>query len=109
MPAKKTEKTKTADLKETVQKFVLTRPHISEKATVLAEDGVYTFRVLKQANKIEIKREVEAKYKVNVEGVRTIHIPSKKRRMGRIEGKKKDYKKAIVKIKKGQSIDLTSA
>jgi large subunit ribosomal protein L23 len=89
------------------QDYVLKGPHISEKATLLAESGFYTFKVEKRANKNKVKEEVEKKYKVNVTDVRIVNIPSKKRRVGKIEGKRSGYKKAIVKVKKGQSIDLT--
>ncbi len=89
------------------ERYVLVKAHISEKATDLASDNFYVFRVQNNSNKIEVKREVEKKYKVDVESVRMIRIPSKKKRVGRIEGKKKSYKKAIVKVKKGQNIDLT--
>ncbi len=93
--------------KETEQDYVLKSPHISEKATLLAESGFYTFKVEKRANKNKVKEEVEKKYKVDVADVKIINIPSKKRRVGKIEGKKSGYKKAVVKVKKGQSIDLT--
>ncbi len=92
-----------------VQKYVLKRPHISEKATDLAEKDFYVFKVEKNANKREIKDEVQKKYKVDVIGVSVINIPSKKRRVGKTVGKRSGYKKAVVKIKKGQSIDLTLA
>ncbi len=92
---------------DNVKKYALKKPHISEKATDLAEKGFYTFKVEKGSNKKEIKKEVEKKYKVEVMGVRVVNIPSKKRRVGRTEGTKKGYKKAIVKVKKGQVIDLT--
>ncbi len=89
-----------------VPRYVLSKPHISEKATSLAEEGCYVFKVQTTANKKEVKVEVEKKYKVDVEGVRIINIPAKKKRVGRTEGKKKGYKKAVVKLKKGQTIDL---
>ncbi len=109
MSAKTTKKKTTPKKKEAFDvnaKYVLKRPHISEKATFLAEEGFYIFKVLKEANKIEIRKEIEKRYGVDVESVRTVNIPSKKRRTGRIEGVKKGYKKAIVKVKEGQSIDL---
>ncbi len=90
-----------------MKKYILTKPHISEKATSLAEKDFYIFKVGKDANKREIKDEVEKKYKVDVLSINIINIPSKKKRVGRTEGTKKGYKKAIVKVKKGQSIDLT--
>jgi len=92
-----------------MSKNILIKPHISEKATFLAEEGVYVFRVGKEANKQEIKREVEKKYKVDVVDVRVIKVPPKKRRVGRIEGIKKGYKKAAVKVKAGQNIDITAS
>ncbi len=105
----KEEPVKKGDRKEFVQKYVLRKPHISEKATDLSEGGFYVFKVEKDANKREVKEEVEKKYKVNVESVKVINVPSKKRRIGRTEGKTKGYKKAVVKIRKGQSIDLTTS
>ncbi len=90
-----------------MRKYILTKPHISEKATLLAEKDFYIFKVGKSANKREIKDEVKKKYKVDVLSVNIVNIPSKKKRVGRTEGTKKGYKKAIVKVKKGQSIDLT--
>ncbi len=110
MSSEKTKnKKKTSDATEVTNRYVLRRPHISEKATDLAEKGFYIFRVEKIASKKEIKKETEKRYGVNVMSVRIINIPSKKRRVGRTEGTRKGYKKAIVKVKKGQSIDLTLA
>jgi large subunit ribosomal protein L23 len=100
------EKTK-ENLEKTVQDYVLKKPHISEKATLLSEDGFYVFKVEKRANKNKVKEEVEKKYKVDVVSVKMISVPSKKRRVGKTEGKRRGYKKAIVKVKKGQNIDLT--
>ncbi len=105
---KKKEKIKETDLKEMSEKHALEKPHISEKATALPESGFYVFKVKDGANKKDIKEETEKKYKVNVEKVRIIKVPPKKRRVGRTEGKTKGYKKAIVKIKKGQTIDLSA-
>ncbi|OGZ69917.1 MAG: 50S ribosomal protein L23 [Candidatus Staskawiczbacteria bacterium RIFCSPHIGHO2_12_FULL_38_11] len=80
-------------------------PHISEKSTYLAEDNKYVFKVYQNANKPEIKRSVEGIYGVNVLSVNIIKIPNKKRRIGRTEGFKKGYRKAIVTIKEGQKIE----
>lgn len=91
-------------------KKVIKKPHISEKSTRLTEeDNSYTFVVDKDANKIQIAEAVEDKYNVNVEKVTVVKIPAKKRRLGRIEGVKKGYKKAIVKIEEGQSIEILSS
>ena len=85
---------------------ILKFPRITEKATDLVKKNQYIFEVLPRANKIQIKKAVEELYKVDVLSVRTINIPPKRKMMGRIEGKKKGYKKAIVKIKEGQKIPI---
>ncbi len=89
-----------------VSKYVLLKPHISEKATFLAEKGVYVFRVIANSNKKEIKDEVEKRYKVTVVSVGIVRVPSKRKRTGKTEGRKKSYKKAVVRLKEGQAIDL---
>jgi len=91
-----------------MEKTVLKKPHISEKASFLAESGFYVFKVKNNANKPEIKKEIEEIYKVNVVSVKIIKAPSKKRRVGRIEGRRKPFKKAVVKVKPGERIDITS-
>ncbi len=81
-------------------------PHISEKATVLGEKNKYTFKVYENSNKPEIKRSIEGIYGVNVLSVNIIKAPNKKRRIGRIEGYKKGFKKAVITVKEGQKIDI---
>src|SRR6185436_258955 len=73
-------------------------PHISEKGTILAEKNKYVFKVYDRANKPEIKKAVEGIYGVDVLSVNIITIPQKKRRIGKTEGFKKGYKKALVTI-----------
>ncbi len=85
---------------------ILKIPHITEKATSLTEKNQYIFRVFPRANKTEIKKAVENLYGVDVLKVNIIKIPAKQRRIGRIEGRRKGYKKAIVKIKEGQKIEV---
>jgi len=82
------------------------KPHISEKASYLAEKDQYTFEVSPNYNKNEIKNAVEGIYGVDVLSVNLIKIPHKKRRLGRTEGFRKAYKKAVVKIKNGQKIEI---
>ncbi len=82
------------------------QPHISEKATYLADKDQYTFKVAPNYNKHEIKNAVEGIYGVNVLSVNIIKIPAKKRRLGKTEGFRKSYKKAVVKIKEGQKIEI---
>lgn len=85
---------------------ILDIPHITEKAGDLAEAGQYIFRVFPKANKVQIKKAVENDFGVNVVSVKIVNVKRKKKRLGRIEGMKPGYKKAIVKIKKGQKIEL---
>ncbi len=84
----------------------LESPHITEKATELAKENQYVFKVLKGTNKNEIKRAIKSLYKVDVQKVRIINIPPHRIKLGKIEGWKKGYKKAIIKIKEGQKIEV---
>lgn len=85
---------------------ILKAPHITEKSTDLARKNQYTFLVLERANKGEVKKAIEDIYSVEVTDVKITNIPAKRRRLGRTLGWKKGYKKAIVKVKKGQKIDI---
>jgi len=85
---------------------ILVAPHITEKATNLAEKNQYVFRVWQKANKNEVKKAIENLYKVKVMDVKIINVPAKRRRLGRISGWKKGFKKAIVRIKEGQKIEI---
>lgn len=88
---------------------LLIAPHITEKATTLEEQNKYVFKIYKNANKSEIKEAVEGVYNVDVENVQIVNVHPKKRRIGkRGEGWRKGYKKAIVKIEKGQKIEVLS-
>ena len=92
---------------------VLVKPILSEKANQLSEKRrVYSFKVSRFANKLEIKKAVEDFYGVTVEDVRTAVAPAKsKSRMtkaGVISGRKPSYKKAFVTVGEGDSIDLYS-
>jgi large subunit ribosomal protein L23 len=82
------------------------KPHISEKASYLAEENQYVFEVLPNFNKNEIKKTVEGIYGVKVLSVNIVKIPHKKRRLGKTQGFRKAYKKAIVRIKEGQKIEI---
>ncbi|MFA6429298.1 MAG: 50S ribosomal protein L23 [Patescibacteria group bacterium] len=84
----------------------LRRPHVSEKAAVLTEKGMYVFDVPLKAEKIAIKKAVESLYKVKVEKVRTLRGPGKVLHRGKRVGVRNDWKKAIVTLKKGQKIEL---
>ena len=83
-------------------------PIITEKATILSEQNKTVFKVHEKANKNIIKKNVEKLFKVNVVKVNIINQKSKlKIRQGK-KSIKKGYKKAIITLKKGQSIDLTT-
>ncbi len=90
---------------------ILIKPIITEKATMNSElNNCYTFQVNKKANKVEIKKAVEAAYGVSVEKVRTINVrPDRKTKFtktGIQHGKTAAVKKAIVQLAEGEVIDL---
>jgi large subunit ribosomal protein L23 len=85
---------------------ILKAPIITEQSTKLIESqNRYTFKVDRKANKVEIKKAVEAIFKVNVLKVNTVNVLPKFKRMGKHEGYKSAYKKAVVKLAEGQKID----
>ena len=79
---------------------------ITEKSAANAEKGIYTFKVAKSANKIQIKDAIEKAFGVKVASVNTLNTKAKNKRVGRYTGTTKTYKKAIVTLKDGQSINL---
>ena len=86
---------------------VLKGPLLTEKGTIIKEqDNKVLFRVVKEANKIEIKKAVEEIFKVKVDRVTTMICKGKKKRMGKNEGKRPDWKKAIVTLKEGEKLDI---
>lgn len=85
---------------------IVKMPHISEKATNLGQVNQYVFKVFPRARKSEIKKAIERIYGVDVLSVNVIAIPAKKRRLGKTTGFKQGYKKAIVKIRAGQKIEI---
>ncbi|MBI4217318.1 MAG: 50S ribosomal protein L23 [Parcubacteria group bacterium] len=111
---KKEEKPKEAVLKQAAPvsdhdgllSHVLQRPHISEKAGILAERNEYAFVISPRANKRQIKAAVEDRYKVKVAKVWTSRIPSKKRKVGKRVGIKQGFRKAIVKLTEGHTIEV---
>lgn len=85
---------------------IIKEPIITEKSMQLVEtNNSYTFVVDRKANKVEIKKAVEQIFEVTVVSVRTVNVPAKKKRMGQYEGYKSAYKKAIVKLVEGDSIE----
>jgi len=89
--------------------IVLRRPIITEKSTMLGDNGQYVFEVAREANKIEVKRAVETVFKVKVRAVNIIHVPSKTRRMGRSTGFTRAWKKAVVSLQEGHRIEFFQA
>lgn len=86
---------------------VLLAPHVSEKSTMAAEgNNAVVFKVLKDANKAEIKAAVEKLFEVEVDSVRTLNVKGKTKRHGQSFGKRSDWKKAYVLLKEGQDIDF---
>lgn len=86
---------------------VLLRPLVTEKSLARAERrNTYTFEVASNANKVQIRSAVEKVFKVTVTGVRTQSCHGKLRRMGRSIGRTADWKKAIVRVKAGDSIEF---
>ena len=86
---------------------IIRRPVITERATILQdEQGKYLFEVRRNANKIEIKKAVESMFDVDVTKVNTIRMHGKIKRLGRFQGRRPDWKKAVVTLTEGQSIDF---
>ena len=89
---------------------VLVGPHISEKATIVAEkNGQYVFQVAPDANKLEIKRAVESLFEVKVKSVQVLNQKGKTKRTVRGMGKRNDTRKAYVSLVDGQDIDFADA
>lgn len=86
---------------------VLVAPHVSEKTTMSADkNNQHIFRVLPDARKNEIKRAVEKLFKVKVAAVNTMNMTGKHKRFGRSQGRRSDWKKAIVTLEQGHDIDF---
>ena len=85
---------------------VLRRPIITEKSTELADTGKYVFEVDPRANQLQIKEAVESIWSVDVVDVRTIRMHRKTRRVGKFSGRKSEWKKAMVTLAEGQSIEF---
>lgn len=88
---------------------ILIRPLVTEHSTDLMQDGKFVFVVDRRANKIQIAEAVKEIFKVNVIAVNTLNVKPKTKRRGRTVGKTAAYKKAIVKLEAGQTIEFFSA
>jgi large subunit ribosomal protein L23 len=86
---------------------IIKRPLITEKTSIQKEDyNQISFEVDRKANRVEIKRAIENIFKVNVDTVRTMQVKGKTKQRGRIVGKRRNWKKAVVKLMPGERIDF---
>lgn len=86
---------------------VLLRPVVTEKTIRIAEqENAYTFRVARDANKVQIRQAIENLFNVKVERVRTANFIGKYRRVGRYFGATPNWKKAVVRVKEGDTIEF---
>lgn len=89
---------------------VLLGPHVSEKATLLADKkSQFVFKVAVDATKLEIKKAVESLFNVNVAAVNTVNVLGKSKRTARGLGKRNDWKKAVISLQPGQDLDFASS
>lgn len=98
-------KTKKQEVQEWMYEIIST-PHITEKASMGSEHGQITFQVPLTATKPKIKEAVETLFNVKVKGVNTMIQKGKNKRFRGIMGRRKDFKKAIISLEDGQSIDF---
>lgn len=85
---------------------VLLAPHVTEKSSrAMQNNNQYTFRVRRNATKLDIKKAVELMFDVKVSGVQVVNQPGKQRRFGKTLGRTQDWKKAYVSLAEGQAID----
>ncbi|MDJ0666660.1 MAG: 50S ribosomal protein L23 [Desulfobacterales bacterium] len=86
---------------------VIKRPVVTEKTSIQKEDAnQITFEVDRRANRVQIRKAVESIFNVHVTGVRTMQVKGKVKQRGRIVGKRRDWKKAIVTLIPGERIDF---
>jgi large subunit ribosomal protein L23 len=83
---------------------IIRRPLVTEKSTMMrdAGDNILAFEVDTKANKIQVKSAIEELFKVKVEEVRLFNVRGKMKRMGRYQGKRRDWRKAYVRLKEGE-------
>lgn len=114
---KSTKGKKVVDIKDAPKKVasaeklinLLTTPHITEKTSLAMQNAnTYSFRVLRNSSKPEIKAAVEGLFGVKVKAVNTLVTQGKKKFFRGMKGQRSDYKKAIVTLEAGQTIDVTT-
>lgn len=85
---------------------IIIAPVITEKSMAERQRGIYTFKVVKDADKTEIRKAIEEAFKVSVVSVNTLNTKSKRRRVGKYAGRTKTYKKAIVTLAEGSVVEI---
>ena len=86
---------------------ILIKPVITENSMLkMEENNTYTFKVAKNSNKVQIRKAIEEIFDVKVDNVNTMNMRGKKRRLGRNEGRTASWKKALVKLAEGDSIEI---
>jgi large subunit ribosomal protein L23 len=86
---------------------IIKRPLITEKTNIQKETAnQLTFEVARKANRVEIRRAIEKIFNVRVDAVRTMKVRGKVKRRGRVLGKRRDWKKAVVRLMPGERIDF---
>ena len=85
---------------------ILIAPVVSEKSYALIEDGKYAFRVHPDAHKTQIRQAVEELFDVHVEKVNVLKVRPKPKRRGLIRGQRKGWKKAVVQLRSGETIEI---
>ncbi len=83
-------------------------PHVTEKAVSGSDANIHTFRVATDASKREIKSAVQFLFEVEVADVRTVNVVGKQKNFGKRAGKRKNWKKAYVRLAEGQSLDVAA-
>ena len=87
---------------------VILSPHISEKATIVADkNNQFVFKVATNADKLEIKKAVEKLFSVKVKSVKTVNVKGKEKKFGRTIGRRSSWKKAYVGLESGHDIDFS--
>ncbi len=88
---------------------VIVGPHVTEKATLLAEQRQIAFKVARTATKVEIKQAVESLFNVKVDSVSTMNVKGKSRRFAQRLGRRNHWKKAIVTLHEGEDLHFATA
>lgn len=89
-----------------MNKAIVKKPWITERAADQSRGGKYIFLISRDQNKTEAVKAIEAIYNVEVEKANVLNVRGKAKRLGRTQGRRSDYKKVVVTLKKGQTIDV---